>query len=269
MVIAHGADTTWNAYVRTVARQAETGGPIAVSFLMGPEAATHRFQDVAAKLEREGADEIVVVPLLISSHSGHYEQIRFLASLTDSLDATMREHLHHAGIGRASLKIPIRVARALDDSPAMARILTERALALATTPRQQALFIVGHGPNSAEDYAAWMDNLRRVADSVRVWGGFKDVRVDVVRDDAPAPVRREAVRRVRELIELQHKVTGLEVVVVPALISRGRVSRERFLADLAGLPVIYRGEPLLPHAVLARWIEQRVRETATQDPNPR
>ena len=36
------------------------------------------------------------------------------------------------------------------------------ARALTTTPREQALFIVGHGPNSAEDYAAWMENLRPV-----------------------------------------------------------------------------------------------------------
>ena len=35
--------------------------------------------------------------------------------------------------------------------------------------------------------------------------------------------------------------------------------RDRIPADLAGLPVIYGGEPLLPHASMSRWIEARVR----------
>jgi hypothetical protein len=84
----------------------------------------------------------------------------------------------------------------------------------------------------------------------------------VVRDDAPAAVRREAVTSVRELIGLQYRLTGDSVAVVPVLISRGRVSREKFLADLAGLPVIYSGEPLLPHPALALWLEARVNATS-------
>jgi hypothetical protein len=45
---------------------------------------------------------------------------------------------------------------------------------------------------------------------------------------------------------------------MPALISRGQVSQEKIPADLAGLPIIYSGDPLLPHEGLARWIEARV-----------
>ena len=108
-----------------------------------------------------------------------------------------------------------------------------------------------------------MSNLRRVADSVRVRSGFGDVRVDVVRDDAPAEVRSDAVTRVRELISMQYQITGDSVVVVPVLISRGRISRETFMKDLAGLPVVYSGDPLLPHPALSQWLESRVREAQT------
>lgn len=260
IVVAHGASKEWNDYVRSVATQAKTGGPVAVAFLMGPEAATTRFQDVAAALEHEGVSRIVVVPLLVSSHSEHYEQVRYLAGATDSVDQTLHEHMDHGGVEPARVSVPVVVTPALDDSPVMARVLAERARALATAPAEQALFLVGHGPNTAEDYAWWMQNLRTVADTVKALTGFRDVRVDLVRDDAPKHVRAEAVRRVRELIDLQRQLTGRDVVVVPVLISKGRVSRETFLADLAGLPVIYSGEPLLPHPGLARWIETRVRE---------
>jgi sirohydrochlorin ferrochelatase len=260
ILIAHGAEPSWNAEVERIAKTAQTGGPLEIAYLMGPAAKAHRFQDAAANLARAGVGQIVVVPLLVSSHSGHYEQIRWLAAETDTLSAMMTHHLEMSGLTRADVDVPLRLARALDDAPQMARVLAERARALATAPATQALFLVGHGPNSAEDYAFWMRNLRVVADSVRASTGFRDVRVDLVRDDAPAPVRAEAVTRVRELIAMQRALTGQTVVVVPILVSKGRVSREKFMADLAGLDVVYSGEPLLPHPELARWIEARVRE---------
>jgi sirohydrochlorin ferrochelatase len=259
LLIAHGAGPDWNAKVEALAGITRTGGPVEVSYLMGPAAATHRFQDAARKLVAEGATEIVVVPLLVSSHSGHYDQIRYLAGEVDSIPEMMLHHLHMSGIHRAEVKVPIHLAKAIDDSPEVARVLAERALKLATSPREQALFIVGHGPNSAEDYAEWMRNLRPMADSVAAATGFRDVKIGLVRDDAPAEVRAEAVRGIRETIRLQHALTGKPVVVVPILISTGSVSREHVPADLAGLPIVYSGEPLLPHPALARWVESRVK----------
>ncbi|AMW05598.1 sirohydrochlorin chelatase [Gemmatimonas phototrophica] len=261
IVVAHGGDSLWNATVRHSVAGAQTGGPVEISFLMGPEAPRARFQDAVARLEAQGVTRIVVVPLLVSSHSGHYDQIRYLAGDSVQLDDQMTHHLHMSGIERPTSKVPLHMAKALDASPEVARILTDRALLLSKTPNTDALFIVGHGPNSAEDYAAWMDNLRPVADSVKAWTGFRDVRVDMVRDDAPAPVRAEAVRRVRELIELQHLATGRNVIVVPVLVSKGSVSRDKVPNDIRGTPSIYAGEPLAPHPALARWVERRVRES--------
>lgn len=265
LVVAHGGGAAWNAKVEATAAQARTGGPVAVSFLMGAGAKTHTFQDAVRALVAQGATEVTVVPLLVSSHSGHYDQIRWLAGELDSLSATMMHHLHMSGITRADVRVPIHVAPAIDDAPQMARVLADRAMALvpdAAARQRRALFLLGHGPNSAEDYAAWMDNLRRVADSVKARTGFRSVLVELVRDDAPPPVRAEAVARARELIALQHELTGADVVVVPILVSSGEVSGRKFPADLEGLPVVYAGEPLLPHESMARWVESRVRSAA-------
>jgi sirohydrochlorin cobaltochelatase len=262
VIIAHGADAAWNAQVESVAAGAKTGGPVAVSFLMGPGAKTSRFQDVVQRLADAGAREIVVVPMLISSHSGHYEQIRYLTGGVDELDETMKHHLHMAGLERAKVSIPVRLARAIDDSPDVARILAERSMGLAKNPAAQALFIIGHGPNSSEDHAAWMANLRPIADSVAKITGFRDVKIGLVQDDSPPPVRREAVLRVREMIQMQHAVTQQDVVVVPVLISKGAVSTQKLPKDLAGLPIVYTPEGLLPSPLLSRWIEHRVAETA-------
>ena len=259
IVVAHGGDSLWNSHVIAAAKAARTGGPVDVSFLMGPAARTTRFQDVVARMEREGVSEISVVPVLVSSHSGHYEQIRYLVGDSVALDMMMQHHLHMSGIERPRAAVPLRLAPALDAAPQLGRILADRALALAPDARERAVLIVGHGPNSAEDYAAWMSNLRVVADSAKARGGFRDVRVELVRDDAPAAVRAEAVRRTRELIELQRMVTGKDVLVVPVLISTGVVSRDKLPSDLAGMPMIYSGLPLLPHPEMVRWIEHSSR----------
>ncbi len=258
IVVAHGAEVEWNDRVREIAGLAETGGPVEVAFLMGPEAEARPFQEVVAGLVAGGASEVVVVPLLVSSHSGHYDQLRWLAGEIDSLSGYMAHHLEMAGITRPADPARVRLAAALDDAPELADVLADRALALAESPQAQALFLIGHGPNSAEDNARWMANLRSVADRVGRVTGFRDVKLGLVRDDAPAEVRAEAVRAIREMIALQRELTGRPVVVVPILVSEGRVSREKFPADLEGLDVVYSGEPILPHPALARWIARRV-----------
>ena len=258
IVVAHGGDSLWNSHVIEAARAARTGGPVEVSFLMGPAAKSARFQDVVAKLEAKGVREIAVVPMLVSSHSGHFDQIRYLVGDSVKLDHAMEHHLHMSGIQRPTTKARLRLTPAMDDAPQIARVLSERGRALAGDPAGRALMIVGHGPNSAEHYAAWMANLRVVVDSVRATSGFRDVRVELVRDDAPAPVRAEAVKRTRELIELQYALTQKPVVVVPVLVSKGSINRSKLPQDLAGLPIEYSGDALLPHPEMVRWIEARV-----------
>lgn len=260
ILIAHGAGPDWNAQVEEIARVAQLDGPLEVGYLMGPGAEANPFHIAAQRLAEKGVREIVVVPLLVSSFSGHFEQLRYLVGETDELDEVMMHHLGMAGIQRPDVAVPIHLAAGFDDSPAVARVLAERALALAEDPAEQALFLMAHGPNSAEDNAAWMKNLRTLAEQVKSTTGFQHVHVGTVRDDAPELVRAEAVRGIREVITLQHEATDRPVVVVPVLISTGQVSREKFPRDLEGLPIVYSGEALLPHPGLAGWLEERSRE---------
>lgn len=263
LIVAHGADASWNARVDSLASAVRRGGvvrgPVGVAFLMGPGASTNRFQTVAADLRKAGAEKIVVVPALVSSHSGHYEQVRYLAGEQRALDETMMHHLHMSGLEPVK-DVPMVVAPALDDAMELAEVLAARAKRIEPSPAGKALFLFGHGPNSAEDYAAWMANLRPVADSVKKATGFASVAIELVRDDAPAPVRAEAVKRAREIIGLQQAATGKNVIVVPILVSTGDVSQRKLPTDLAGTPIVYSGEPLLLDTQLSRWVERRAVE---------
>jgi sirohydrochlorin cobaltochelatase len=242
-----------------VRRGGAVRGPVRVSYLMGATAAKQRFQDQVDSLTKSGAKRVVIVPMLVSSFSGHYEQVRFLARATDSLDAEMQHHLHMSGIERSKSGTQLLVTPALDDAAQLASVVADRARVLAPSASGRALMLFGHGPNSAEDYAAWMQRLRPVADSIRARSGFASVLMELVRDDAPAHVRAEAVKRTRELILLQRAATGQDVVVVPILMSSGTMGPRAIPADLAGLPIVYDGEPLLPHPAMAEWVVGRVR----------
>lgn len=268
IVIAHGGDSSWNAHVLDVVRRVRSSGPVEASFLMGPDAPRTRFQDVVARLQTQGVSRIVVVPMLVSSHSGHYDQIRWLTGDSVTLDGDMTHHLHMAGIVRPNATVPITLTKAIDSAPELVEVLTDRARAMTDRASEHGLLIVGHGPNSAEDYAHWMQHLRVVADSVKARSGFRDVRVELVRDDAPAHVRAEAVTRVRELIALQAMATGRDVMVVPVLVSRGVVSRSKVANDIAGTPSRYVAETLLPHPAMARFVESRVREALAGPSRP-
>jgi len=281
ILVAHGASEAWNRPVLELADSVRTdgGGPVEVAFLMGQAAPSHKLSDAMQKLAAEGVSEIVVVPILVSSSSEHYSQIRAMAGVSDSSapDAAAQHSMagmksmsaaQHSMAGMhdmsmskpAGVHVPVVVTPALDGAPAVAEVLADRARARAEDPSGQALFIIAHGPNSAEHYAGWMQTLRPLADTVRAHTGFRDVKIGLVRDDAPDEVRAEAVKRVREIITLQHEITGKPVIVVPLLVSSGSVARVHFVKDLEGLPVVYAGTPLLPHPALARWVERRVRD---------
>lgn len=266
VIIAHGGDERWNSQVIQAAEAAKTGGPVLVSFLMGPAAKDHRFQDVVDSLAKLGVSDVAVVPMLVSSHSGHYEQIRYLTGQVDTVGETMMHHLHMAGIERPKANVRMHLTAALDSAPQLGRILADRAkeTVQGESLGGRAVFIIGHGPNGAEDYARWMAALRPVGDSVRAQTGARSVVIELVRDDAPDLVRKEAVARIRELIDIQHELTGREVIVVPILIADGYVSRVKLPKDLEGLPVAYQPAGLLPHAAMTEWVESRVRTTIAE-----
>ena len=124
---------------------------------------------------------------------------------------------------------------------------------------------LGKFAESAAEYAIWMENLRRVADTVRARTGFSSVMVELVRDDAAEKVRKEAVQRVRDLVLLQREATGKDVAVVPVLVASGSMTRDKLPRDLAGLPIVYRGDALLADTELARWVEARIHQARSAD----
>jgi sirohydrochlorin ferrochelatase len=123
LVVAHGADSGWNAGVRAVVSQVEWQGPIEVAFLMGSEAATASWNTALTRLQARAIDTVVVVPLMVSSHGAHTRQIRHYAGELAELPADLVGHSHGQML---KPRVPVRVTGALDGSPELGEILLSR-----------------------------------------------------------------------------------------------------------------------------------------------
>jgi sirohydrochlorin ferrochelatase len=253
LVVAHGAGPEWNARVReTVSQVAWTKGPVATAFLMGPENQTAGWDSATARLVREGAREVVVVPFMVSSFGSHYRQIRFYAGELSELPPELAAH-DHGTSGTAGLSM--RVTPALDDAPELGAVLLDRWRGLEAVDRRRPLMLVAHGPTTDAEARRWVAHLEETTSAIASEGRIP-VEIGLLRDDAPPPLRAAAIAKIHSQVRALLTSPADSVTVMPVLISTGRIDRVTIPKDLAGLPVRYAPMVLAPHAALAQWIER-------------
>lgn len=264
LVVAHGADSTWNANVRRTVAQVKWSGPVEVAFLMGPEA-HHASWNVAVKsLEAKNASRIVAVPLMVSTHGSHVDQIRFYAGELPKLPpelASMGGHDHEAPVKAA---VPVRTTQALDDATELGQALFERWQALSAADKARPLVLVAHGPTDNAQAVLWEKNIAAATSRISSLVAPRPTRIHLLRDDAPAAVRAAAVQEMRDTIAAMAARVKDSVTVLPVLISTGSVNTVKIPADINGLPVRYQPVGLTPSSALARWIERVAGQSAAK-----
>ena len=254
LVVAHGGNSEWNAAVRKAVKQAHLDAPAEVAFGMGmhPEE-VRTFQQAVNRLERRGVDQILVVALLVSSHSEVYRQYEYLFGLRP------KPEWQEAG-EPLDLEVPVVIGQTLESSPFLEAILLDRAKALSQQADEETVVLVAHGPNDEADNQLWLRVLGQVAATIKQEGGFLDVVSLTMRDDAPEAIHQEASQALRKLVE-ERSQQG-RVLVIPVLIAKGGIER-KIPQMLAGLSYVYRGETLLPHPKMIEWIRSQAARTET------
>ena len=260
LVVAHGAGAEWNARVRETVAQVQWDGPVELAFLMGEEKESAGWNAAVAKLAAEGAERIVVVPLMVSSFGSHYRQIRYYAGELAELPKELASHDHGT---HSAPPVPMRVTAALDAAPELAAALGARWSELDEADRRRPLLLVAHGPNDSTDAVKWIAHITEVSEGLRA-RTRSDLHVALLRDDAPAEVRQTAVAAMRDTVLAMAARAADSVVAMPVMISSGSITRVKIPADLDGLPIRYRAEPLAPREELARWIERSAKASAAR-----
>ena len=129
LVVAHGARSgAWNDRVQQMIEKVEWSGPKEVGFLTArkPE---EELAAAAARLDASGATRIVVVPLMVSSFSDHYEEIRHYTGDRK----TAPEHQEHEPL---KTRAELLLTPAMDADRLLAQILTEQVRGVSEIPRR-------------------------------------------------------------------------------------------------------------------------------------
>ena len=123
LVVAHGSTAAWNTNVEAAVTIIQQHMPSTAAYLMGAKNRTP--QEAYDELVAAGVQRIVIVPLLVSSYSSHYEQVRFIGHLRDDYPGSEWMSLTQLH-GPAEV---VGVTPALDAHPILADILRPGACA--------------------------------------------------------------------------------------------------------------------------------------------
>jgi len=268
LLLAHGGKNDWNQEVDKLASKVDKTLPVEVAFGMANK---RNIQEAINRLVGRGVQEIVAVPLFISSQSTVITATQYLLGLRPdapaALDAYAKmAHDHGAGHSDASKQapidpttpvqspVPIRMTGALDRHPLMAQILISRAQSISKDPSHEAVVVVAHGPVSEDDNARWLADMGALVGIMRSASSFKQIEYLTVRDDAPEPIRSRATAELRAVVGRAAQ-QGNKVLVVPLLISYGGIE-EGIRKRLEGLSYVMSSQALLPDDRLADWVIQ-------------
>lgn len=247
LVIAHGARMEgWNERVIKVVEKVEWPGPKVVAFLTA-RTPDQELLAAADRLDKMGVKRIVVVPLLVSSFSDHYEEIRYYAGDRK----TAPEHHTH---GPLKTRAEVLLTPGMDADWLLGMVLSDEVRATSSDAGKETVILVAHGPNDDGDDAKWLACLRVQAGFIQASLGFQRVDAATIRDDASPEVKAAAVASLRERVKRYSADT--KVLIQPVLISKGHVQAE--IAELLqGLEFQMSESGVSSHALTAEWIRHQ------------
>jgi sirohydrochlorin ferrochelatase len=248
LVIAHGDyGTEWNQLVRNALAPLDDQYLFEIGFLLAPPNGS--LQDALDRLEARGAEMIVAVPLLISSHSEHYDELAYYLRQRDSRPETAE---HEPVDYTADLVL----TSGIDYEPGIADALLRFATEVSDNPATETVILIGHGPNAEEYNHRWMENLNRIKAELVEIGRFRKVQSLTLRDDAELEVQMEAMRQIRRAVEEADRAGT--ALVIPLMIATGSV-HDGIRQKLDGLTYRMSESGLVAEpGFLPTWVEQTV-----------
>lgn len=216
--------------------------PVCSSFLEIVEGRS--IQDGIRWLEAQGVTDIVAVPLFVSSGSTHVDEISYALGVieTPQLATDLVPFERNAAI---------HMCPPLDDDEEVAEILYDHIRELSTDPRREVVLLVGHGSSEESFCLRWRLGLERLARRLKERGNFVEADTALLLPDQLAD----------RMKWWQARRPSYDVVVAPVFLSQGYFTRKVIPSRLQGFTYRYNGRALLPHPLVSRWMEKRVRES--------
>ncbi|HWB98146.1 MAG TPA: CbiX/SirB N-terminal domain-containing protein [Bryobacteraceae bacterium] len=254
VVVAHGvAWGTWNQEVESRMAELRLPWPMEVSFLSSQDGNT--IQRAFDRLAAAGVRKVVVVPLLVSSHSSHVDEIRYYLGLAPK---PAEEHITTPPVRTA---LPVRMTHAIDYHQLISAEFCRRASAISENRSRETVLLVGHGPNEEDNNRLWLAAFERYAGDLKGACGFHEARGLTVRDDASEAVQAEA----REILRKAASDAASDgtALVLPFLIGSGGVAHN-IARRLEGIPFRISREGLIHGDALKEWVTATAAEAVSE-----
>ena len=227
--------------------------PSAMAFGMSMATSAH-IQGAIDQLEEAGAETIVVVPAIDVRNGSVLPQWQYIFGL--------QEEASYLSVPRVESSARVVVAESPGDHPVVSRIMLDFARELSTDPSKELLIIASHGPEGEEANEKELALLEKHAEFILKEGGFPDVRIMSIQDDAPTAIRAANVKTFRGWVETAH-AEGKEVLVITNLLTTGSVHK-RLQRDLEGLDFKFNEKGLAQHESFVEWVRDSVENQLTR-----
>jgi len=292
LVVAHGSPSeSWCSPVRNATDEVDLPYPVELGFL---EFVPNETINLAVeRLDDAGVTEIIAVPLFISSHSSHIQEIEYVLGLRETLPLAT-EHVVVEGVemertvvskgGRYAIsRVPIEansdggmqatghpgeeeelvpvetdaeivLTAAMDDHWLVAGIVADRTADLSTDPEGETLVLVAHGTDEEDNFAGWVNSTSSLANQARLKLVYwRDPSIGLGGTKTAFIHHNETLHPEFTLRPIVENAT--DPVVVPLMVSEGYFTGTKIPGLLENLTYAYDGSALTPHPNVAGWIE--------------
>jgi sirohydrochlorin ferrochelatase len=301
LVIAHGSPSeSWCSPVRNATDEVDLLYPVELGFLEFVP-----FETINLAVERlndAGVTKIIAVPLFVSSHSSHIQEIEYVLGLRETLPLTT-EHVVVEGVemertvvpksGRYAIsRVPLEVEAdadggmramghpeeeelvpvetdaeitltdAMDDHWLVAGIVADRTADLVANPEDETLVLVAHGTGEEDNFAGWVNGTSSLANQARL--KLAHWRAPSIGLSGTEAAFIHHNETLHPEFNLRPIVSdATDPVVVPLMVSEGYFTSKKIPGLLENLTYAYDGSALTPHPNVAEWIEIAAAEEFT------
>ncbi len=292
LVIAHGSPSEdWCGPVRDAVSDVDLPYPVELGFLEFVPNET--INDAVERLDNARVTKIIAIPLFISSHSSHIQEIEYVLGLRDTLPMTS-EHVIVEGVemersvvvmgdGYAISHVPVETGAdgvmramghpgeeeelipvetdaeivltgAMDDHWLVAGIVADRTADLVADPENETLVLVAHGTDEEDNFGGWVHSTSSLADQARLKLAYwSDPAIGLAGTEAAFIHHNETLHPEFTLRPIVENAA--DPVVVPLMVSEGYFTGRKIPGLLENLTYAYDGKALTSHPNVAEWIE--------------
>jgi hypothetical protein len=249
LVLAHGVGENSDRLFVEKLQGLAAQRPMAIAFGMAMMMST-QIQSAVDDLTARGAQTIVLVPTATTEYNSLTRQWEYIFG--------MRDEASYLEVPKVESDARFLMTRHLSDHPLVTQILLDYTAAQSRNPANETVIIVGHGPEDVEDNGPDLALLQPHADRIREQGGFAEVKVINLQDDAYPPIRKANVKKLRRWITGAQRAGRDVIVTVAAAASFGVQAHIR--EDLRGLDYAFADAGLIEHPLYIEWIAAAVDE---------